>query len=294
MEELMTSLEIILDNMREFITNPEQLSTIIANSVKIVVILVVAKVSIRILYSITNQIFQQQKSLKLNTDLPRMETLNGLIKSLIKYGIYFIAITTIISFFGVKVTGLIATAGIGGLAIGFGAQNLVRDVITGFFILFENQFSIGHYIEVNGVSGIVEEMAMRITKVRDFNGDLHIIPNGQIQKLTNKSTGKMRAWVDISIAYEEDIDRAIEVLTTKSEQLRMENANIVEGPTVLGVTGLGNSDVVISIMAKTVPMEQWAIERLMRKTFKQAFDEVGIEIPYPRRVIISQNEKSEM
>ncbi|AOY78251.1 mechanosensitive ion channel protein MscS [Clostridium formicaceticum] len=268
--------------------NPEQLTKFLGLFLNIIFILVIAKISIRIIHSIVNKFFQSQKNLKFKVDAARMETLKGLIKSMVKYVIYFIAFTSIIKSFGVEVGALIATAGIGGLAFGFGAQNLVRDVITGFFILFEDQFSVGDYVDIDGIGGIIEEMALRVTKIRDFNGDLHTIPNGEIKKVTNKSTGKMRAWVNMSIAYEEDIDYAIKVLNEVSETLKNENPNIVEGPTVLGVTDLGDSEVVISVIAKTVPMEQWAVERLMRKNFKQAFDKHGIEIPYPRRVVINK------
>lgn len=263
---------------------------VVSKLFRMVVILAVAKISIRLINPVVIQFFEKQKSLKINTDINRVNTLKGLVLSLVKYVIYFIAFTTIAKLF-VDITGLVATAGIGGLAIGFGAQNLVRDIITGFFILFEEQFNVGSLIQLDGISGIVEEMALRVTKIRDFNGDLHIIPNGEIKKVTNKSNGKMRALVEMSISYEEDIDHAIEVLSEACEKIKEENPNsILEGPTVLGVSKLGESEVGITIMAKTVPMEQWATERLMRKTFKQAFDKAGIEIPYPRRVIINKME----
>ncbi|QUH25385.1 mechanosensitive ion channel family protein [Serpentinicella alkaliphila] len=263
---------------------------VVSKLIRIIVILAVAKISIRLINPVLIQFFEKQKTLKINTDINRINTLKGLVLSLVKYVIYFIAFTTIAKLF-VDITGLVATAGIGGLAIGFGAQNLVRDIITGFFILFEEQFNVGSLIQLDGIGGIVEEMALRVTKIRDFNGDLHIIPNGEIKKVTNKSNGKMRALVEISISYEEDIDNAIEVLSEACEKIKEENPNsILEGPTVLGVSKLGESEVGITIMAKTVPMEQWATERLMRKTFKQAFDKAGIEIPYPRRVIINKME----
>ncbi|KAB3537856.1 mechanosensitive ion channel family protein [Alkaliphilus pronyensis] len=276
----------------EFFKDPEQLSLYIGKIINIIIILFIARVSIKVLQSLINKFFDTKflstkAGKKFQIDVPRLETLKGLTKSLVKYTIYFIASTAILDSFGVEIGALIAAAGIGGLALGFGAQNLVRDIITGFFILFEEQFGVGNYVEIDGVDGIVEEMALRVTKIRGFNGDLHIIPNGEIKKVTNRSTGKMRAWVDISIAYEEDIDKAIKVLEEASQDLRSNNPQILEGPIVLGVSNLGASDVVISVMAKTVPMEQWSIERLMRKTFKQSFDKAGIEIPYPRRVVIS-------
>jgi len=270
-----------------FLKNPQQLSLYLGRLVNIILILVIAKLSIKVLHSIINRFFDGQKNLKFKVDVPRLETMKSLIKSIVKYIIYFVAFTSIIKSFGTDVTALITAAGIGGLAFGFGAQNLVRDVITGFFILFEDQFSVGSFVEIDGVAGTVEEMALRVTKIRGANGDLYIVPNGEIKKVTNKSTGKMRSLVEMSIAYEEDIDNAIRVLNQAAEDLKQDE-RIVEGPTVLGVSALGASEVVITVMAKTVPMEQWAIERLMRKTFKEAFDKEGIEIPYPRRVVIEK------
>lgn len=282
------TLQVSIREVMEFLKNPEQLTTIIGLLLKTILILFIAKISTKIIDSFVNSFFESQKSIKLKIDPSRMDTIKSLIKSLVKYLIYFIAFASIIKAFGVEIAPLIATAGIGGLAFGFGAQNLVRDVITGFFILFEGQFSVGDYVEVQGIDGVVEEMALRVTKLRGFNGDLHIFPNGEITKVTNKSSGKMRAKVDMSIAYEEDIDHAIKILKEVGQDLKRDNISILEGPTVLGVTELNDTGVTISIIAKTSPMEQWDIERKMRKAFKEAFDQSGIEIPYPRKVIINK------
>ncbi len=286
------TLKQLFTETMEFIKNPEQLTIIAGRVINVVITLFIARIGIKVLHSIVNRFFESQKKSKFKMDIPRMETMKGLINSIIKYIIYFIAFTTIMKSFGTDVTALITAAGIGGLAFGFGAQNLVRDIITGFFILFEDQFGVGSYVEIDGVDGIVEEMALRVTKIRGFNGNLYIIPNGEIKKVTNRSNGNMRALIEMSIAYEEDIDQAIEVLNRASEKLRNENKAIVEGPTVLGVTGLGASEVVISVVAKTIPMEQWAVERQMRKNFKEAFDKAGIEIPYPHRVVINKETHS--
>lgn len=226
--------------------------------------------------------FNARKSLHLGIDDKRATTLISILKKVINYFIIFIGIIIALEMFNIDTKSILATAGIGGIAIGFGAQSLVKDIITGFFILMENQYSVGDYIETAGFDGIVEEVGVRVTKIRSFSGDLHIIPNGIIQSVTNRNRGPMRALINLSIAYEEDIDRAISVLENTCEEIRLENDKIVEGPTVLGVTSLGNSDVVLTIMVKTKPMEQWVIERDIRKKGKQALDKAGIEIPYPR------------
>ncbi len=288
MEYIKGVLANIFEKTIEFLESSEQFPQITKIVVKIILVITIARFSIKIINSIIDKFVEKQKKSKLNIDFMRVNTMKGLMRSSVKYIIYFIAFTAIIKFFGIEITGLIATAGIGGLALGFGAQNLVRDIITGFFILFEEQFGVGQYVEVDGVSGIVEEMALRVTKIRGFSGDLHIIPNGKISRVTNKSAGKMSALVEISIAYEENIDNAINVLKKASERLKLENDKILEGPTVLGVSNLEKSGVAILVIAKTVPMEQWAVERLMRKTFKEALDDAGIEIPYEKSIIIQQ------
>ena len=280
------NIKVSLIEALDFLKNPEQTTKFIGTVLNIIFILIITKLSLKIMYSIINKFFDTQKSLKLKVSISRMETMKGLTNSIIKYIIYFIAFTSIIKIFGVEIAPLIATAGIGGLALGFGAQNLVKDIITGFFILFEEQFSVGDYVGIDDISGTVEEMTLRVTKIRDFNGDLHIIPNGEITRVTNKSNGKMRAMVDISITHEEDIDNTIKILNEVSEEIKKESSSIIEGPTVLGVTGLLDSEVVLTVVAKTIPMEQWAVERLMRKKFKEAFNKYGIKVPYPKRVFI--------
>ena len=259
--------------------------------IHVLIVLLLAGIAIKLLKKVLSRAFSSREHLNIEMKEARVNTLEGLLVRIMKYIIYFIAGTTILNQIGLNVGAMLATAGIGGLALGFGAQSLVRDMITGFFILFENQYSVGDFVEVDGSGGLVEDMALRVTKVRDFNGDLHIIPNGSISHVINKSHGRMRAWVNISIAYEEDIERALQVLRTVSEQLAAENEKILEGPIVLGVTELGASEVVLSILAKTEPMEQWAIERDMRKAYKLAFDREGIEIPYPRRVVYQRKEE---
>jgi small conductance mechanosensitive channel len=260
--------------------------------VKILATLIVAKIILRFGYLIVDKFLKAEKEGKIKFDERKIKTIAVLLKSMLKYVIYFIAGVTVLRIFGIPTESIIATAGIGGLAIGFGAQNLVRDVITGFFILFEDQFSVGDYIETAGLTGFVEEMGLRVTKLRSFSGELHIIPNGEINKVTNHSRGSIRALVDVDIAYEEDIDRALKTLNEVCQQMAQEREDIVEGPTVLGVQELGSSSVVIRIIAKTVPLQQWSVERELRKRIKETFDERGIEIPYPRRVIIQQKPKS--
>jgi len=225
-------------------------------------------------------------------DERRILTLRTLAKSILRYIVYFIIGFTVLGqiaeLTGTDLKGFLAGAGIMGVALGFGAQSLVKDIITGFFILLENQYVVGEYITTGGFSGFVEEIELRVTKLRDWGGEHHIIPNGQITAVTNFSRGSMRALVEIGIAYEEDINRALEVMQRTAADLAGEFGDIiVEGPEVLGVVAFGPSEVVIRTVAKTKPMEQWRVERELRKRFKEAFDREGIEIPYPRHVVIA-------
>lgn len=275
------------------ITELDYIGGMIAILLQTIFLLILAKVALRVLKSFIRKLFASKKHFKIDLDDARIKTLEGLMLSIVRYIVYFIVGTSILSSMGVQVGAMLATAGVGGLAIGFGAQNLVRDIITGFFILFENQFTVGDYVEIEGAGGIVEEMGLRITKVRDFTGDLHIMPNGVISKVVNKSSGKMWAWVNMPIAYEEDIDRAMKVLEEASLELAKTNGDIVEGPEVLGVNELADSGVLIATLAYAAPMTQWSVARAMRKAYKQAFDRAGIEIPYPRRVVIMANGEKE-
>ncbi|MBE3587874.1 MAG: mechanosensitive ion channel family protein [Thermoanaerobacteraceae bacterium] len=220
----------------------------------------------------------------------RVKTLRTLLKSGFKYTIYFVTLVTVLNLFGVRVEAILAGAGVVGLAVGFGAQNLVRDVITGFFILLEDQFAVGDYITIAGVSGTVENMELRVTRLRDFSGQLHIVPNGQIKQVTNHSRGNLQALVDVGVAYEENLERVMTVLQEICEQVARDLADVIaEGPKVLGVVNFGQSEVIIRILAYTKPLQQWYVERELRRRIKDAFDREGIAIPYPRTVVLNMS-----
>ncbi|KIL47542.1 mechanosensitive ion channel family protein [Jeotgalibacillus campisalis] len=227
---------------------------------------------------------------KENVSTNRAKTLEGLTKNLFGYVLVFILFVTILQVFNYDVTALIAGAGVIGLAIGFGAQGLVSDVVTGFFILLEKQIDVGDYITTGEFSGICEEVGLRQTKIRGFDGTLHYVPNREITGMSNHSRGNMQALVDIGISYNDDVDKAIDVLQSVCDDLAQTNPAITEGPNVLGVQNLGDSDVVLRIIAKTANMEQWGVERSLRKSIKEAFDQHGIEIPFPHQVYIEKKE----
>lgn len=253
---------------------------------KIVLILILAKVAVRLARSLVERVFSHSAQSGFFGEEKRIKTLKILLKSLITYVFYFMALLMVLSTLGVNTASILASAGILGLAVGFGAQNLVRDVITGFFIVFDNYFVVGDYINTAGVGGIVEEIGLRTTRIRDWSGELHILPNGEITKVTNHCRGKMQAAVEIPVALDEDIDRALAVLQKAADQVGQEMADkIIDPPNVLGISSLGPTEMVIRVIASTKAMEQWSVERELRKRLKQALDEAGIKVSDPRRVM---------
>lgn len=258
-------------------------TAVLAAGLKVVVVVLLAWLLLRLGDAAIDRFFARRGG-----ENRRVNTLRTLLKSGLHYTAYFMIVVTALSLCGVRVEAILAGAGIVGLAVGFGAQSLVRDVITGFFILLEDQFAVGDYITAAGVSGTVEEMGLRVTKLRDFGGQLHIIPNGQISMVTNYSKGNTRALVEVGVAYEESLERVLGVLKKVCEEASGELSEvIVEGPKVLGVESFGPHDVVIRIVAYTKPLHHWYVERELRRRIKEAFDREGIEIPYPRRVVIT-------
>ncbi|MDR7071781.1 mechanosensitive ion channel family protein [Fictibacillus barbaricus] len=240
--------------------------------------------------SVINQMFSRAAT---HRKMPsgRVITLQKLVINMFSYVLIFVFAGIVFKQFGLEIGTLIAGAGVVGLAVGFGAQGLVSDVVTGFFILLEKQMDVGDYVTIGGVDGIIEEVGLRTTHIRSFDGTLNFMPNREISTLANHSRGNMRALVDIGIAYEEDIDTAIQVLQEACDKVKANNENIMEGPSVLGVQTLGASDVVIRIISKTKNGEQWAVERQLRQALKEALDANNIEIPYPHQVEVRKIEK---
>lgn len=270
-----------------FVSSNEELN-LLGKLVKIAIIFLLVRLGIRIFNAIIDKSIDRKRKIKFGIDERKANTLATVLKNLNKYVFYFIGLVPSLELFGIKTTSILATAGIGGLAIGFGAQSLVKDVITGLSILFEDQFSVGDYVKIGEYEGIVEEMGLRVTKIRGFSGELHIIPNNRIEIVTNSARGSMRALVEVSISYEEDVDRALNILEEVCKDIKETDEAIIEGPNVLGISKLGEYDIVITIVAKTEPMEQWRVERNIRKKVKEAFDREKIEIPYPKRVVIDE------
>ncbi|PKR78470.1 mechanosensitive ion channel protein [Halalkalibacillus sediminis] len=271
--------------------NMEQLATsAVAIGGKILLILIVfallAPIGRRVIHSSMNQLGKRQ-----NLTEGRKQTLEKLLLSIYTYVLFFIFLVMILGAFDLDIGPMLAAAGIVGLAIGFGAQGIVSDVVTGFFILVEKQIDVDDYITAGGENGIVEELGLRTTQVRGFDGTLHFIPNRNILNVNNHSRGNMRALVDIGISYDASIDEAMVVLQRVCDDLRDSDERIKDGPNVVGVQSIGSSDIVLRILAQTKNMEQWGVEREIRKRIKEALDEAGIDIPFPHQEIIMKNDQ---
>jgi small-conductance mechanosensitive channel len=227
----------------------------------------------------------------------RVQTLGNILRHAILIAISFIAVLMILGELGIQLGPLLATAGIGAVAIGFGAQSLVKDVISGFFIILENQYRIGDAIEVAGVSGLVESVSLRKTVLRDLEGRVHTIPNGEIKVVSNLSKEWSRSVLDIGISYRENIDQVIDILSQIGRELEAEESYknaILEPLQILGLERFGESQLVIRIMVKTAPLKQWDVGRELRKRIKERFDEKGIQIPFPHRVLLFGEKKKEI
>ncbi len=264
---------------------------ILGKLIKVFGIYIFIRVAYYLLSRLIETTMRHRKGSSQSLSYRRVDTIVALVRKTIKFLLYFYGTLMALEVFNIDTKSILATAGIGGVAIGFGAQSLVKDMISGFFILQENSYVIGDHIKADGKEGIVEEMGLRITKVRDFNGDLHIIPNGRIATISNMSRGAKRALVIISIAYEENLDRAIGVLNRMLDEIREEDKDIlVSGPDIDGVESLGDSGVDIRISAMTKSGEQWGLERKLRKRSKECLEASNIEIPYSKLVVIKGEE----
>jgi small conductance mechanosensitive channel len=218
----------------------------------------------------------------------RADTLAKIIENTLRVAILLAAVLMILRQVGIEIAPLLAGAGIVGLAVSFGAQSLVKDIINGFFILLENNMNIGDVVEIAGKSGTIEKMNLRVTTLRDLEGKVHAVPNGEISTITNMTKEWSRAVLDVGVAYREDIDEVIEVLRGLGDGLRSDPAFgplIVEPMEILGVESFGDSGVNVRIMFTTKPVKQWQVAREFRRRLKKTFDEKGIGLPFKRHML---------
>lgn len=259
--------------------------------VRIIIIVLIAGVTVRIGKNLIGRLFHKKRHGPFQISERREETLRKLTQNILAYIIYFTAFTMVLSVLSIEIGPLLASAGIAGLAIGFGAQDLVKDVISGFFIIFEDQFGVGDYVAFSEIEGTVEEVGLRTTKVKSWTGEQQVVPNGNITQVTNYSVHNGLAIVDINIPYENDIDKAEKIIEDILAELPAKYEQIVSVPVIHGVQNLELSHVVIRVIAETLPVYQWYGARAIRKEVKERLYKEGIDIPSPRLVMYSKNEQ---
>ncbi|MFC2068023.1 mechanosensitive ion channel family protein [Chloroflexota bacterium] len=222
----------------------------------------------------------------------RAGTLSSILVSITGIVIALLAILTILPEFGVNITTLIAGLGVGGLAIAFAAQNLVRDFITGFFILLEDQYRVGDVIAVAGIAGAVEEIGLRRTVLRDLDGIVHSVPNGKVEISSNMTKKFARVNLDISVGYGEKLDWVMEVINAVCNEMANDpkwKPDLITTPAVVRVNKLGDSGIDIKVMGDTKPSRQWDVMGELRLRIKTTFDKKGIEIPWPHTKVYFGN-----
>jgi small conductance mechanosensitive channel len=213
----------------------------------------------------------------------RLHTLSKLFKSIVSYVLYFIAIITCLDMVGFSVTTIIAGAGVVSLAVAFGAQSIVQDLMSGIFIVLENQYAVGEYVQIDAISGQVKEIGMKTTKVQTADGHLMIISNGSIGKVINYSRAAQRGYVDVGIAYEEELEHAIAVMEQACQRIAAQySADLEELPNVIGAIALADSAVTVRATFTAWNWQQLAIERALRKEIKEALNAAQVEISYPK------------
>jgi small conductance mechanosensitive channel len=208
--------------------------------------------------------------------------------------IIIVAAITLLKELGIEIAPVLAAAGIVGLAVGFGAQSLVKDVISGFFILLEDQIRVGDVVQIAGKGGLVEKINLKTTILRDLAGNVHYVPNGHIDVVTNMTKDFSRYVFDIGVAYREDVDEVIEVIKEVDEELRSDpdyKDEILEPIEILGLDQFANSGVIIKARTTTLPIKQWRVGREFNRRLKKKFDERKIEIPFPHVTLYMGQDK---
>jgi len=235
-----------------------------------------------------------KKSADSAEDERRIETLARMFRYVATVLITLVAGMLVLSELGISIAPFLGAAGVVGIAVGFGAQSLVKDFFSGFFMLLENQVRVGDAVELAGKLGVVEEVTLRNTVLRDNEGNVHYIPNGEITVVTNKSRGYAFALIDIGVAYREDLDEVYAVIRAAGAELRADpetGPKILEDIEIQGVQNWADSAVIVRCRIKTVAMEQWAVRRIFLARLKKAFDMHNIEIPYPHLTIYAGQDK---
>lgn len=287
-----------MDKLSAFFTtgNMKELLLVSQSALNILLILILAWVLLRLSNKAIKLLKAYLRSQAGNNleDLKRIETLSRVFHYIAAVVVYVVSGMVVLSELGISIAPILATAGVLGIAVGFGAQSLIKDYFNGFFLLLENQVRQGDVVEAGGKGGLVEEVTLRYIKMRDYDGNVHFIPNGIITTVTNMSRGFAYAVIDVGVAYREDLDEVMEVMRQVGAEMRLDEifgAKIVEPMEMAGVDRWDDSAVILRCRFKVFPLEQWGIRREYLRRLKQAFDRHRIEIPYPHLTVYAGEAK---
>lgn len=270
---------------------------LIAHGIRILVIILIAVALYFILRHFVPLLVRRPVARRMKGELEeeirqRTDTLSSALINIGTIIIAIIAILTILPEFGVNITAAIAGLGIAGIAVGLGAQSLIKDIIASIFILLENQYGVGDVVNIAGIGGLVEEIGLRRTVLRDLDGIVHSVPNGEIKTASNFTKGYSRVNLNVSVAYGEDLDHVIEVINRICQEMAQDpkwKADFITTPQVLRVDNLGESGIDIKILGDTKPIRQWDVMGELRLRIKRTFDKEGIEIPWPHTKVYFGN-----
>ena len=266
----------------------KELPGIIIMVIALLIILRVARFSISRLKKALIRKAEKDETVDESEAEKRIDTLTGILLGAVRIGLYTVFCIMLLGKFGIDIGPLLASAGILGLAVGFGAQELVRDYISGFFILLEDQLRAGDVAVINGTGGLVENIGLRTISLRDFSGTVHIFQNGKISSLSNMTKDWSAMVFDIGVAYKENVDQVMEIMKQVGDELQNDEKfgpDIIEPIEVFGLDSFGDSALVIKARLKTKPIQQWTIGREYRRRLKIAFDAQNIEIPFPHTTV---------
>ncbi len=267
---------------------------LLTSGVRILVIVVVTVLVLKIARAVAMRLLRRQAEGKDAEFQKRIDTVGAVITSLLAVAIIFVALTMVLGEFGVSIGPILAAAGIIGVALGFGAQHLVKDIISGLFILLDDQIRVGDVVQIAGKGGLVEKVNLRMTVLRDLAGNVHYVRNGEIDVITNMTKEYSRYVFEVGVAYREDVDEVIEVLKEIDEELRGDPQfaeDILEPIEILGLDQFANSAIIIKARTKTKPIKQWAVGREFNRRLKKRFDEKDIEIPFPHVTLYMGQDK---
>lgn len=261
---------------------------------QILLVVILMAVSLKVINVILERAFKLKSEKDDGEFKKRADTLRGVIKSFLAGIVFILAGMMILEKLGIEIGPLLAAAGVVGLAVGFGAQELVKDLIGGFFILLENQIRVNDVVVISGTGGLVEKVNLRMVTLRDLAGNVHYIRNGNINMVTNMTKEYSRYVFDIGVAYREDTDEVVEIIREIGREMSADSEfkeDILEPIEVLGVDRFDDSAVIIKARVKTKPIRQWAVGREFNRRLKKKFDQHGIEIPFPHRTIYMGQDK---